>query len=121
MSALIGSSRVLKALADDEIFGPVLNFVRYGKTRSGNPWMAVIISFIVAEIVLLVGSLNAIAPLVTIFYLLAYFGINLACLALDLASAPNFRSVVLCKTHCSCSSVCHMVSLTLCIVLLILV
>ena len=91
LSSLIGSSRVLKALADDEIFGSMLNFVKYGKTKSGNPWVAVIITFIVAEIVLLIGSLNAIAPLVTIFYLLAYFGVNLSCLALDLASAPNFR------------------------------
>ncbi len=91
LSALIGSSRVLKALADDEIFGPALNFVKYGKTKSGNPWVAVLIAFIISECVLFIGSLNLIAPLVTIFYLLAYFGVNLACLALDLASAPNFR------------------------------
>ena len=35
--------------------------------------------------------MNKIAPMVTIFYLLAYFGVNLSCLALELASAPNFR------------------------------
>ena len=91
LAALIGSSRVLKALADDEIFGPLLNFVKYGRTKSGNPWVAVLLTFIIAELVLLIGSINAIAPLVTIFYLLAYFGVNLACMALDLASAPNFR------------------------------
>jgi potassium/chloride transporter 9 len=91
LSALIGSSRVLKAMADDEIFGPLLHLVKVGRTKSGNPWLAVIISFLIAELVLCIGSLNAIAPLVTIFYLLSYFGINLACLALDLASAPNFR------------------------------
>lgn len=50
MSSLIGSSRVLKALADDDIFGPLLNFVKYGKTKSGNPWVAVLITFIIAEV-----------------------------------------------------------------------
>ena len=51
LSALIGSSRVLKALADDEIFGPVLNFVKVGKTKSGNPWVAVLITFCVSEVI----------------------------------------------------------------------
>lgn len=50
LSALIGSSRVLKALADDQLFGPLLNFVKNGKTKSGNPWVAVIISFLISEV-----------------------------------------------------------------------
>lgn len=91
LSTMIGSSRVLKALADDDLFGPLLGFVKRGTTKSGNPIAAVIVAFVIAELTLLVGSLNKIAPLVTIFYLLAYFGVNLSCLALDLASAPNFR------------------------------
>ena len=50
LSALIGSSRVLKALADDELFGPLLNFVKVGRTKSGNPWVAVVITFVISEV-----------------------------------------------------------------------
>lgn len=45
----------------------------------------------VLQCVVFAGHLNAVAGLVTVFYLLAYAAVDLACLALEWASAPNFR------------------------------
>ena len=43
------------------------------------------------QVTLFLGKLNAIAPFVTMFFLVSYMVVNLACLALKVAAAPNFR------------------------------
>ncbi|NXY79279.1 S12A9 protein, partial [Glareola pratincola] len=90
MSNLIGASRILYALARDDLFGRALALAKK-TSASGNPVMAVIISWLVVQLVLFSGKLNTIAGVVTTFFLLVYATVNLACLALEWASAPNFR------------------------------
>ncbi|XP_010078192.1 PREDICTED: solute carrier family 12 member 9, partial [Pterocles gutturalis] len=90
MSNLIGASRILYALARDDLFGRALALAKK-TSASGNPVMAVLLSWLVVQLVLFSGKLNTIAGVVTTFFLLVYATVNLACLALEWASAPNFR------------------------------
>ncbi|XP_062381036.1 solute carrier family 12 member 9-like [Sardina pilchardus] len=90
MSNLIGASRILFALSRDNLFGGVLAPASR-TSEGGNPWVSVLISWSLVQVVLLIGKLNTIASIVTIFFLLVYAAVDLACLALEWASAPNFR------------------------------
>ncbi|KAM7400629.1 hypothetical protein PAMA_005023 [Pampus argenteus] len=102
MSNLIGASRILYALSKDNLFGGVLTLARK-TSHSGNPWASVLVSWLLVQVVLFAGKLNTIAGIVTIFFLLVYAAVNLACLALEWASAPNFRPSFRCFTWHTCT------------------
>eukprot|EP00070_Physeter_catodon_P034224 XP_028341118.1 solute carrier family 12 member 9 isoform X2 [Physeter catodon] len=90
MSSLIGASRILHALAQDNLFGAILAPAKV-VSQGGNPWGAVLYSWGLVQLVLLAGTLNTLAAVVTVFYLVAYAAVDLSCLSLEWASAPNFR------------------------------
>eukprot|EP00058_Branchiostoma_floridae_P006141 XP_002591629.1 hypothetical protein BRAFLDRAFT_114607 [Branchiostoma floridae] len=90
LSCLIGASRILEALSRDKLFGGVLRMLTI-TNRSGNPYVAVFVSWFLVQLILLIQQVNALAPIVSLLFILCYAAVNIACLALEWASAPNFR------------------------------
>lgn len=90
LSNLIGASRLIAAIAEDNIYGFFLHFITRG-TYKGNPILAVLLTSIFVQLCFFIGGLNSIAQLATILFLLSYAAVNLACMCLELSSAPNFR------------------------------
>ena len=57
----------------------------------GTPFVFTVLTFLLMLGFLTISALNKIAQLSSIFFLLSYLTVNLACLFLEWASAPNFR------------------------------
>ncbi|KAL3090371.1 hypothetical protein niasHS_006823 [Heterodera schachtii] len=91
MSNLIGASRVLTRFAQDKLFGALLRPATIEVGSKRNPIISVIISWVCVVMVLMIGAMNRIAKITSILFLLSYMGVNIATLALELTSAPNFR------------------------------
>lgn len=91
LSCLIGASRILQAIAKDDLLGIILRPFSKVIRRNGEPLRAVLMSWFLVQVVLLIGNVDKVAVLVSMFFLLSYGVTNMACFALKVASAPNFR------------------------------
>ncbi|KAL9641651.1 hypothetical protein ABK040_016882 [Willaertia magna] len=87
---IIGASRILQAVAKDQLL-PFISFFKKGSKKRDEPRRAVIFTYILVQLILLIGDLNAVAPIVTQFYLLCYCFTNFSCFILSITGAPNFR------------------------------
>ena len=91
LGGILGGPRILQAIAKDKIV-PKIFSKTYG--ASNEPRNALIFIFLIAEGGILIGSLNAIAKVVSMFYLASYGFINLAFFLENWASTdfrPTFK------------------------------
>jgi amino acid transporter len=92
LGALLGAPRTLQALSRDRVLP---RFLGKGYGASNDPRMATLATFAVALVAILLGDLNLLAPILTMFFLTSYGLINLSSgLEGVIASAswrPKFR------------------------------
>jgi solute carrier family 12 (sodium/potassium/chloride transporter), member 2 len=89
LASLVGAPRILHALADDRLT-PASTWLAQ-RDRKGEPRQALIVTIVVVASAVLLRDLNAIAPLITMVFLLIYGAINLAVLAELAVDLPSYR------------------------------
>ena len=90
LASFLGAPRILQSLSGDRIF-PLLNWFAQGSGPSRNPRRGVALSFAIALAVVALGNLNAIAPVVSMFFLVSYGLVNYATYFEATAASPSFR------------------------------
>eukprot|EP00698_Gefionella_okellyi_P008836 TRINITY_DN2214_c0_g1_i1.p1 TRINITY_DN2214_c0_g1~~TRINITY_DN2214_c0_g1_i1.p1 ORF type:complete len:1044 (+),score=208.75 TRINITY_DN2214_c0_g1_i1:69-3200(+) len=90
MTQLVTAPRVLQGLCRDKVF-PGIAWLGAGHGKNDEPVRARILSAVIALGCTLIGSLNAVAPLITNLYMLTFTFINFACFLASRSKAPGWR------------------------------
>ena len=90
MASLLGAPRIFQSMASDRVFPLISGFAK-GHGPSNNPRRAVLLSFGIALLTIGLGSVNVIAPVVSMFFLISYGLINYATFYEARAGSPSFR------------------------------
>lgn len=88
LGALLGAPRTLQALSRDRIFP---RFLGRGYGEKNDPRLATAMTFAVALIAILLGDLNLLAPVLSMFFLTSYGLINLSAGIEGLIDSPSWR------------------------------
>jgi amino acid transporter len=90
LGSMMGAPRILQAFARDEIF-PSLKFFARTSGRENEPRRATLLTFAIAEVCILLGDLDAIAPIITMSFLITYGLLNLATFYEAVTKNPSYR------------------------------
>ena len=97
---ILAAPRTMQALSVD---GILFKKLKKGRGEMNEPVLATMITFVFAAGVLMIGDLNVIAPILTMFFLITYGSINLISFVEGLIERPSFRPTF--KVHWSISLV----------------
>ncbi|MAJ74054.1 amino acid permease [Candidatus Poribacteria bacterium] len=90
LSSMMGSPRILQALARDGIIHQIRLFAA-GSGQNNEPRRAIILTFFISQICIWLGDLNKIAPIIAMFFMITYGTLNLATFLESWARNPSYR------------------------------
>jgi amino acid transporter len=90
LGSFLGAPRILQAMGQDRLMG-MLVFFGKGAGPANEPRRATVLTFIIAVAVIWAGDLNAVAEVISMFFLIAYGMINLAAFVESKSANPSFR------------------------------
>ena len=90
LASFLAAPRILQALASDRVFTSLFFLAKtHGPSR--NPRRAVLLTAVIAFATIALGNLNAIAAVVSMFFLITYALLNYATYIEATAASPSFR------------------------------
>jgi hypothetical protein len=90
LASFLGAPRILQSLATDRVFPFLLPFAK-GHGLANNPRRGILLSAVIAYGTIILGNLNAIAPVVSMFFLISYGLLNYATYFEARGNSPSFR------------------------------
>jgi amino acid transporter len=90
LGSMLGAPRILQAFARDNVF-KTLAFFGKGSGASDEPRRAIVLTVLLSQAAIMLGDLDAIAPIITMFFLVTYGTLNLACFYEGYSHNPSFR------------------------------
>lgn len=91
VGSILGAPRVLQALARDGILPRWLRWLGRGDGDDDSPRIGTLLTMVIALVAVYLGNLNIIAPILTMFFLTTYGGLNAAAGIERLLNSPSFR------------------------------
>jgi len=89
LQCLIVAPKLLQAIANDRILSLLTPLAPLSK--SGEPVRALLGTYVIAGLLVLIGDVNAVAPLLTMCFLVAYAFMNFSCFVLTWLKSTGFR------------------------------
>ena len=90
LGSMMGAPRILQAFGRDDIFRS-LRFFAPGSKDTNEPRRATVLTFVISQTCIALGDLNAIAPVITMAFMITYGTLNLATFYEAVTKNPSYR------------------------------
>ncbi|NWR87969.1 S12A3 protein, partial [Furnarius figulus] len=90
LACLVSAPKVFQCLCRDQLY-PLIGFFGKGYGRNSEPIRGYMLTYFIAIGFILIAELNAIAPIISNFFLCSYALINFSCFHASITNSPGWR------------------------------